>query len=223
MRQLARLRFDLHDGPQQDLVLLAEDLRMFQGQLELALAGHPLEHRLIGHLEDLQARLVALDGDLRRIGSLLESPFMQDQSFNTALEDLAQAFARRAEVAPELEVLGDFDRLSDSQQITLLALVREALNNIREHSGARHVWLHLDATGDEVTAVVRDDGAGFDPETALVEAARGGHLGLVGMHERVQMLGGATRIDSRPGGPTIISVRLPATELPGPSRSGSRR
>jgi signal transduction histidine kinase len=56
---------------------------------------------------------------------------------------------------------------------------------------------------------VTDDGSGFEPESALIKAAREGHLGLVGMHERVRMLGGSTRIDSRPGGPTVISVSLP--------------
>lgn len=222
VRQLARLRFDLHDGPQQDIILLAEDLRMFQSQLELVLSGHPLARRLTGHLEDLQARLVALDGDLRRITALLESPFLQEHSFVRAIDELVEAFARRTEIEPELEVLGDFDRLSDSQQITLLALVREALNNIREHSDARSVWIRLDAESDEVRATVRDDGSGFEPESALLRAARDGHLGLVGMHERVQMLGGNTRIDSRPGGPTIISVRLPAKEMPGVAGSGDR-
>jgi NarL family two-component system sensor histidine kinase YdfH len=61
-----------------------------------------------------------------------------------------------------------------------------------------------------VSAEVTDDGLGFDPETTLVRAAREGHLGLVGMHERVRMLGGRTRIESRRGGPTVISVSLPS-------------
>jgi nitrate/nitrite-specific signal transduction histidine kinase len=64
--------------------------------------------------------------------------------------------------------------------------------------------------------VGRYDGRGFDPETALVHAARSGHLGLVGMYERVRMLGGVTAIDSRPGGPTVISVSLPAHRPGGP-------
>ena len=54
-----------------------------------------------------------------------------------------------------------------------------------------------------------DDGRGFDPETTVARAARAGRLGLVGMHERVRMLGGQTQIDSRPGGPTVVSAVLP--------------
>jgi signal transduction histidine kinase len=58
-------------------------------------------------------------------------------------------------------------------------------------------------------------GLNFDPETTLVRAAREGHLGLVGMHERVRMLDGRTQIESRPGGPTVVSVSLP----PAPAES----
>lgn len=208
-RQLSRLRFDLHDGPQQDVVLLAEDLRMFQAQLEQALEGHPLQARLVGRVEDLQARLVALDGDLRRISTLLESPFLPERSFSRALSQLTAAFAERTDITPCTELNGDFDSLTDSQQITLLALIAESLNNIREHSRARTVSVEVAADRGTLEATITDDGHGFEPEHELVRAAREGHLGLVGMYERVQMLGGTTRIDSRPGGPTVISVRIP--------------
>jgi signal transduction histidine kinase len=53
----------------------------------------------------------------------------------------------------------------------------------------------------------------------MAEAARDGHLGLVGMHERVRMLGGDTRIDSRPGGPTVVSVTLPPAPATAPRRA----
>jgi signal transduction histidine kinase len=114
---------------------------------------------------------------------------------------------------------GDLTRLSDSQQITLLALVRESLANIREHSDARNVAIRIAANRGGVNATVSDDGQGFDPDTTLVRAAREGHLGLVGMHERVRLLGGQTQIESRPGGPTVISVKLPPVPE-GTARSG---
>lgn len=69
---------------------------------------------------------------------------------------------------------------------------------------------------DGIHAEVRDDGEGFDPEAMLVSAARAGRLGLVGMHERVRMLGGRTHIDSRAGGPTVISATLPPFPRPEP-------
>ena len=208
-RRLSQLRFDLHDGPLQDVILLGEDLGLFASQLEAVLAEHPLRDRIVGRLDDLRAMLVALDGDLRRIVSLLESPFLRSQPFPDALAQITNAFAQRTETIPEVDLHGDLAHLSDSHSITLLALIREALNNIREHSRATRVAITVSSDPDGVGATVFDDGRGFDPEEELIRAARGGHLGLVGMHERVRVLGGVTRIESRPGGPTVISVSLP--------------
>ncbi len=208
-RRLRRLRFDLHDGPQQDVILLAEDLRLFRAQLSAITQNHPSNVRLLGTLDDLQARLVALAGDLRRISSAVESPTLHTGALPDAVAQAADDFTARTGITPEIGMSGDFTPLTDSQQITLLALVREALNNIREHSDARHVTVRLTAGGAGAEVVIVDDGRGFEPEEELVRAARGGHLGLVGMHERVRMLGGLTSIESRPGGPTTISARIP--------------
>jgi signal transduction histidine kinase len=132
-----------------------------------------------------------------------------------AVTELAASFAVRTGVDPQVRVQGGLNHLSDSQQITLLALVREALSNIRKHSDASTVQITIVADEHGVHVEVIDDGSGFDPDLTLVSAARAGHLGLVGMHERVRMLGGRTQIESRPGGPTVISATLP----PWPSHS----
>jgi signal transduction histidine kinase len=213
-RRLARLRFDLHDGPQQDMVLFAEDIRLLREQLAAVLDGHPSKDRVLGRMDDLEARLAAIDGDLRRISAFAESPFLAAEPVPLAVAKVVQEFAARTGIVPETSVEGDFDGLTDSQQITLLGLIREALSNVREHSGAHNVSITLSAGLDGVQASVTDDGCGFDPDVALLRAAQGGHLGLVGMHERVRLLGGQTRIDSRPGGPTTVSVLL----LPYPRR-----
>jgi signal transduction histidine kinase len=208
-RRLARLRFDLHDGPQQEVVLLAEDLGLFRSQLDGVISGDPNRQRLLGRLDDLQSRLVALEGDLRRIYVSMQSPLLGTDALPEAVMQLADDFATRAGVDPDVHFHGTFSDLTDSQQIALLGLVREALNNIREHSEATDVTITVSADDAGISAIVTDNGRGFDPETTLVRAAREGHLGLVGMHERVRLLGGQTEIDSRPGGPTVISISLP--------------
>lgn len=223
-RRLARLRFDLHDGPQQDLLLLAEDLDLLRRQLMSVMEEHPDRDRVIGRFEDLQARLVAMDGDLRRISLLVQSPFLQAKPLEDVLLELTDDFTGRTGIAPTTELSGTFTGLTDSQQIALISLIREALNNIREHSEATHVAVSVRGQHGGIEATVTDDGCGFDPEATLVRAAREGHLGLVGMHERVRLLGGQTQIDSRPGGPTVISISLPpapTAHTPGPS-SGTR-
>ena len=213
-RRLARLRFDLHDGPQQDIALLGEDIRLLRSQLEAAMDGQPSKPQALGRIDDLQAQLVAIDGDLRRISSFVQSPFLQAEALPEALTKLAGEFAARTGIEPQMQFKGDFMRLTDSQQITLLGLIRESLSNIREHSDAKTVTIALCSGSAGLEVTVTDDGRGFDPETKLVEAAREGHLGLVGMHERVRMLGGRTKIESRPGGPTVISVSLPPWSPP---------
>jgi signal transduction histidine kinase len=209
-RRLTRVRFDLHDGPQQDLMLLAQDLRLFRSQVESLLTSDETRERVNGRFDDLEARLIAVDGDLRRISVSTESPFLRNESLPAVLAHLTHAFHERTGIEPQVRLQGDFGDLTDSQHIALLGLIREALSNIREHAGAKNVAISLVSGVTGVEASVTDDGRGFDPEAALVKAARGGHLGLVGMHERVRLLGGHTRIDSRPGGPTVISVSLPA-------------
>lgn len=209
-RRIARLRYDLHDGPQQDVHLLALDLRLFRDQLGSVLKGQPNADRLMGRLDDLQAQLVALDSELRQISTSMQSPFLPAGTLPQALEEITSAFTSRTAIEPEVELSGNFSQLSDSQQITLLALIREALNNVQKHSEASRVTITIAAHSGGVDAQVTDNGRGFDPEQTLVQAAREGHLGVVGIHERVRMLGGHARIESRPGGPTVISVTIPS-------------
>ncbi len=119
-RRLARLRFDLHDGPQQDVMLLADDLRALRSQLGSVLKSRTARKRLLGTVDDLEARLVALDGDLRRISLSVESPFLQPTSLPEALAQLTDDFASRTGIQPEIRLRGRFAGLSDSQHITLL-------------------------------------------------------------------------------------------------------
>ncbi len=110
-RRLARLRFDLHDGPQQDIHLLAEDLRLFREQLRPMLDGHPDQDRALGRLDDLEAQLLLLDGDLRRLVMTVESPFLTPSSLPDALTGLTQAFAERTGVIPETSLTGPVSSL----------------------------------------------------------------------------------------------------------------
>jgi signal transduction histidine kinase len=208
-RRLARVRFDLHDGPQQDVILLAQDVRLFRDQLRPLLDGDPDQGRALGRLDDLEAQLLALDGDLRRLSTSVQSPFLSPGSLLESLQRVADAFAKRTGILPETEFSADLTQLSESQEIALLALVQEALSNVRKHGEATAVRISIVPDADGIRAQVSDDGRGFDPEATVAPAARAGRLGLVGMHERVRMLGGQTQIHSKPGGPTVVSAVLP--------------
>jgi signal transduction histidine kinase len=211
-RRLTRLGFDLHDGPLQELLLLGEDLRLFREQLGGLLGGRGEGELLRGRLDDLDARLVALEGGLRRISTSVHANVLISQPFASALGQLIEAFTARTGVEPRFTLEGDATTLSASQRIALLSVIGEALNNIREHSDAKQVRIGVSLNAAGVQAEVLDDGHGFDVEAALVGAARRGRIGLAGIHERVRLLGGQCVIESRAGGPTLVSLVLPRWE-----------
>jgi signal transduction histidine kinase len=104
---------------------------------------------------------------------------------------------------------GSFDGLTATQKITLMRIVQESLSNVRDHSDAESVKVRLTATRSRLGLEIVDDGRGFDVEERLLQAARSGRLGLVGMGERIRLLGGRFEIESTPGGPTRVRASLP--------------
>jgi signal transduction histidine kinase len=220
-RRLTRLGFDLHDGPLQELVLVGEDLALFREQLGVVLEGRRGKELLGGRLDDLHARLATLERGLRRISTSVHAGVMVNGPFADALEDLLAPFRARTGISARVELEGDLDALSQSQRMALLSVAGEALNNIREHSGAAAVSISIVADEAGVRARVGDDGRGFDVEEELLRAARRGHMGLAGVHERVRLLGGHCRIESRPGGPSEIAIALPRWQAPASGRAAA--
>jgi signal transduction histidine kinase len=182
---------------------------MFFGQLKTLLDGPEQRALLNARMEDLDAQLQALDVELRRISNEVHTASaMLNRPFARALHDVARSFAARTNIEPRLTLDGDMSLLSPSQQIALLNIVHEALTNVREHSEASEVEIAVSVNEEGVEAQVTDNGQGFDLEPTLMRAARRGRLGLVAIHERVRLLGGHCRIDSRIGGPTVVWVGL---------------
>ena len=91
-------------------------------------------------------------------------------------------------------------------------VIQEALTNVIRHASAHHVWVELKQSESVLELVVRDDGVGFDVAPTLEQAARRGSFGLLGMAERVQLLGGTFQMDSEPGSGTRIRVSFPLSE-----------
>jgi len=211
-RRLVRIGLDIHDGPLQVLATLVGDTGVLRDRLAANPAGGASRRLLFAWLDDYALRLREVDEDLRELALSLESQRLRQGDLAVALRDEAAAFAGRSGIAVDIDVTGIFVNLTASQRFALAAVVREALANVREHSKASHARLRVRATAACIRATVVDDGRGFDVERALVAAAARGRLGLVGMSERVRLLGGHLAVDSRPGGPTTITVTLPRWE-----------
>jgi signal transduction histidine kinase len=209
-RRITRLGFDLHDGPLQDLVVLSQDVRLFVEQLDgVAGVAHGDRARLRGRVEDINAQLEALEASLRQISTSAHASVLTSRPFASAVVDLAKGFAARTGIQPEVRLDGELASISPSQRITLLSVIGEALNNVREHSDATEVQVTIALDSAGVQAWIVDNGQGFDVEAMLVSAARRGRIGLAGIYERVRLLGGTCEIDSRAGGPTSIAICLP--------------
>lgn len=207
-RRLLRLAFDLHDGALQSVVGLATDLRLFRMQLSAVLEdGH--RELLLGRVDDLDARLLELERELRELAESLEPRSLLERPFTDVLRDELDSFSERSGVATALRLDGDFSELTASQRLALLRVVQEALTNAREHGAARSAAVTVIEDGAGVRLEVRDDGRGFAVEAARRRADAEGRLGLSGMHQRVALLGGSLDVGSRPGGPTVVSALLP--------------
>jgi signal transduction histidine kinase len=207
-RLLTRIGFDLHDGPIQDLSVVAGDIRLFKARL--ADAGESVAPGIVaGFLDDLGARIESLDRGLRDAIHSLESPAVAQGPVEDSLRREIESFEEQSGIAVDLTVAGDLEPLTASQRIAIVRLVQESMSNARDHAGAKTVSVSLLARPDGTTLEIMDDGRGFDVPRTLVRAARRGRFGLLGMSERVRLLGGRFDVQSQKGGPTLVSARLP--------------
>ena len=207
-RRLLRLAFDLHDGPLQELVVLAEELRLAARQID-GVVPEADRARVRGRFQDMEARLGALEDSLREIahGGRLASSIAQEPIEATIGAELVTF--EKTGIAVDFRSEGDFDELTDSQKIALLRVVQEGLSNIRKHSGASSVSVVLRGTPEATELTIRDDGRGFD-----VAGLGRDRLGLAGITERVKMLGGEIDIESTAERGATLWARLPQWRPP---------
>jgi signal transduction histidine kinase len=203
-RRLVRLGFDLHDGPLQELVAFAEDLRLARSQMSGLLADD-LQDRVRGRFDDLEARLISLDRGLRDVVGSVSSTTVLELPLEMALQRELDAIG----IASELTVEGDVSSLTSSQKIVVFRVVQASLANVRIHSGATRVSVSVRSTSRFITVTVADNGCGFDVEETVENVRAAGRYGLAGVTERVQLLGGNVEIDCGTEGGTTVRATLP--------------
>jgi signal transduction histidine kinase len=206
-RRLRRLGFDLHDGPVQDVLALGAEMSRLAEQLEELELGERTTRLLDGRLDDLRAYLTTIEADLREFCSSLESPVLVSRPLDEALRGAVWTFIGKSDIQPTVSIDGPLDDLTDTQRITLYRILQEALSNICDHSKASEVSVAVRVLTTHISMEIHDDGVGFDVDWALMDAARRGRIGLLGMIERVRLIGGDLQIHSRPGC-TKLHVKL---------------
>jgi signal transduction histidine kinase len=207
-RKLMRLAFDLHDGPIQDVLALAAEVSHFKKQVyPFLLESH--RDLAYGRFDDITARLGELDRVLREMAHSLESKSIVSRPLGEILHREVDTFKERTGIDAALEVRGDPESLNSAQRVAIFRAIQEALTNVKEHSGATVVEVRLRARRSSIDVRITDNGVGFEVGHALARAAKRGRLGVVGIGERVRMLGGTFDLDSQPGGPTVLTFTLP--------------
>jgi PAS domain S-box-containing protein len=162
------------------------------------------------NLDEGIALLQRAGAQVRSLALELRPTMLETGGLESALRWLAQQHQQRTGIVTE--ILGHLNDVSGDLAIACFRVVQEALTNVVRHARAQHVWIELNQREGSVELVVRDDGVGFDVTTTIERAASGGNLGLLGMRERVEILGGSLEIDSQSGQGTRIRISLPLSE-----------
>jgi signal transduction histidine kinase len=197
-----RLSRELHDGPVQELLWLQTQLR----RLERKLTEPPTSPQL----EELRAQLQETISELRAIGLDLRPPILSEHGLRAAIQWHASMIERKypgLTVLPELA--DDGQKLAETQRVALFRIYQEAVQNVAKHAQATCVRVRFALDDETVALAIADEGRGFQVPERLGELVWGGHLGMVGMAERVEALAGQLEITSTPGGGTTITITAP--------------
>jgi len=199
-RAIAR---ELHDSAGQSLTAIRIHMQLIEG-----LAGQAGGNA--GRLGELAARTTGMVDEtleeIRRAVNTLGPAVLDDVGLAEAIERACVDLGERLEIEVDCDVSLPESGLPPAIETSCYRVVQEALTNITRHAHPSHVKVRVRAEGGVATVRVRDDGRGFDPQAAL---RAGRSRGLVGMHERAELLGGELRIESAPGQGTTVTAEFP--------------
>ncbi len=195
-----RLARELHDEVGMALTTVKLELQLLKKELS---AGRPeLEQRLASSIEMVNNSLAII----RHKAATMRPPALDDLGLHAVVRNMLQELGRLTGIDADLRVKGEEVKLPPEIETALYRCIQEALTNIAKHAGARTAAVELAWSPGDLSIVVADDGAGFDPAAA---AAAPDRLGLQGMRERVSLLGGKMEISAMPGKGTTIKLSVP--------------
>ncbi len=148
------------------------------------------------------------------------APFGLEKAIRSLNEELKERY-------PDIQIMSklepDGQTIPENFRTSLYFIYQEGLNNISKHANTTEVKIHFHFDDQHAELELQDNGAGFLLPQSWVQLARQGHLGLVGMRERVERIDGAIDIRSAPGAGTkiLVSVSLRAISIPSSRRSGT--
>jgi len=200
-----RISRELHDHMGQYLSAIILRLKTLQ-----PLASEQESARL--NLQSLQELAGQLVDEVHHLAWELRPAALDDLGLLTALQNYTEKWSERSRIAVDFHSSGlKRERLPHEIETTIYRIVQEALTNVLKHAEARRVSVIVERRREHVLVIVEDDGRGFDMESDAHSWGAGRGLGLLGMQERVALVGGTLNIESAPGGGTTVRIRVPVS------------
>lgn len=199
-KHLAR---ELHDQIIQDLLSINYELE------ELAI-DQAVPDALAAELADARQGIRDLVDSLRRICGNLRPPTIDSLGLGAALQSYSRDWSARTGIRVDLKVDDNLGRLPEMIELSIFRIVQEGLSNAWRHAQASSVQLTLRHTSPRSLEIsLQDDGSGLAEEFDLADLAADGHFGLMGISERVALLGGRFRLQRSPNGGALFVVEIP--------------
>jgi signal transduction histidine kinase len=198
----SRIARDLHDGLGQHVAMLHLGLDDIDRQTENATRVRELARRLKSTATDVSHEIGRIAWELRPVG-------LDELGLGNAIQTYIEMLSVRVGLQFDLHIAPGGQRLNPSIEIALYRVVQEGLTNIIRHAGATRVCIVLNAMPNEVRLVIEDDGKGFALRDGDMPATPGAGLGILGMQERLSLLGGRLEIETAPGRGTALLIKVP--------------
>jgi signal transduction histidine kinase len=200
-RSLAR---ELHDA-------VGQALTAIKMEMGVAFRGVEADARARAALEQARAIAESTLQSVRDLSQLLHPSTLDDFGLPDALRAHLRSFSKRTDIRAQLTQERMDDRLPAEVEVCVYRIVQEALTNVSRHSAASSCTVSLVRRAGVLHLTIEDDGRGMTPKPPRGGDTRRG-LGLIGMRERAQALGGTFVIENRAEGGTRVTVRLPVPE-----------
>lgn len=201
-----RISRELHDEIGQALTAIKFNLDMIEKELPQHLPG--LRGRL-GETKSLSTQTLTA---MRQLSMDLRPTMLDDLGLVPTLRWYIQNFSNRMNIHAHFESIGFDEKLPTQIETAFYRIIQEALSNIAKHAGANHIEISLEKRNSTLYASVIDNGKGFDLERVLHPESPERGFGIIGMQERVSLLGGHIDIQSNPGLGTHIHIEVPYPE-----------
>ena len=214
--ELARLSSRLVELHEEERKRLSRELHDETGQLFSAMRMEVGALKGVNGAGDVAGRMDALVTagltSLRRVTAALRPSLLDDLGLLSAVRSLVAQVGREGQVQAVLEAPDVMPPLARDRELALFRAAQEGITNVLRHANATRLQITITQDGDQILLAVDDDGVGPPSRALLTEQERGGHVGLVGMRERLAALGGRMTLQPSALGGTRLSVAIGAAE-----------